>query len=216
MKYFHYLFLFAFAAASSLAQDPTAASTFTPAPESTSGPLTTPESTPENLPASIAAFSSPAATSPAASASDSRKKHRSEEADGFDHGVKFDVRHGPHTVVTELAEVLVPIAFFGTVVLVVGGLFYLRYRQKVSLHNTIRALVEKGIDIPPALLTPAPPPVRRRSDLRRGVFWVAFGTGLVAFFLGEARDAWGLGLIPLFIGVAYLIVWKIESKNDQP
>jgi len=80
-------------------------------------------------------------------------------------------------------------------------------------------MVEKGQPIPAELLAPAARAVRRRSDVRRGVIWAMVGLGVMIFF-GSVNDweggAWSLGLIPFLIGLGYLLVWKLEGKNNVP
>ena len=45
------------------------------------------------------------------------------------------------------------------------------------------------------------------------------GLGLMVFF-GAVNDweggAWTLGLIPFLIGAGYLLVWKLDTKKDNP
>jgi hypothetical protein len=55
--------------------------------------------------------------------------------------------------------------------------------------------------------------------LRRGLIWTGVGVGLAVSLLVKHDDdvPWPLALIPLLIGIAFLITWKIESnKNGQP
>jgi hypothetical protein len=114
---------------------------------------------------------------------------------------------------------IVFLSIFGAPVLIVImiGMFTLlvsRMRQR-----TIRMMVEKGQPIPAELLAPAARSVRRRSDVRRGVIWAMVGLGAMIFF-GAVNDweggAWSLGLIPFLIGLGYLLVWKLEGKNNVP
>jgi len=114
---------------------------------------------------------------------------------------------------------IVFLSIFGAPVLIVImiGMFTLlvsRMRQR-----TIRMMVEKGQPIPAELLAPAARSVRRRSDVRRGVIWAMIGLGVMIFF-GAVNDweggAWSLGLIPFLIGLGYLLVWKLEGKNNVP
>jgi hypothetical protein len=114
---------------------------------------------------------------------------------------------------------IVFLSIFGAPVLIVImiGMFTLmvsRMRQR-----TIRMMVEKGQPIPAELLAPAARSVRRRSDVRRGVIWAMVGLGVMIFF-GAVNDweggAWSLGLIPFLIGLGYLLVWKLEGKNNVP
>jgi hypothetical protein len=112
---------------------------------------------------------------------------------------------------------IVFMSIFGAPVLIVAVILYFGFSKSRMQHRTIRMLAEKGQPIPPALLAPPAPAVRQRSDMRRGVVLTMVGIGAIIFF-GAVNDweggAWSLGLIPLLIGVGYLIVWKLEGKKD--
>ena len=96
---------------------------------------------------------------------------------------------------------------------------YFGFSKNRMMHKTVRMMVEKGQEVPPALLAPPPPAVRQRSDMRRGVVLLMIGIGLIVF-LGAVNDweggVWSLGLIPALIGLGYLLVWKLEGKADKP
>ena len=106
---------------------------------------------------------------------------------------------------------------FGAPVMVVAAVMFFSYLKSRSLHRTVRAMVEKGQEVPAALFAP-PPIVRARSDLRRGVVLLMVGIGLMTF-LGAVNDweggAWSLGVIPFVIGLGYLLVWKLEGRRDK-
>jgi hypothetical protein len=106
---------------------------------------------------------------------------------------------------------------FGAPVLVVGAIMFFSYLKSRSLHRTVRSMVEKGQPVPAALFA-APPAIRARSDLRRGVVLLMVGLG-VMIFLGAVNDweggAWSLGVIPFVIGLGYLLVWKLEGRRDK-
>ena len=124
----------------------------------------------------------------------------------------------------DMAIPIVAIVFmsiFGAPVLIVAVILYFGFSKSRKQHRTIRMLAEKGQPIPPALLAPPAPAVRQRSDMRRGVVLTMVGFGLM-IFLGAVNDweggSWSIGLIPLLIGVGYLMVWKLEGgkKNESP
>jgi len=90
-----------------------------------------------------------------------------------------------------------------------------RLQQTRLLHETIRAMIDKGQPIPPELLQP-PAPRRPRSDLRRGLVFLGIGIGLTVWLALEGGTKWPLGLIPLLMGVAFLVTWKVERpKNGE-
>ncbi|MGB9476087.1 MAG: DUF6249 domain-containing protein [Candidatus Udaeobacter sp.] len=132
-----------------------------------------------------------------------------------------DLGFGKSKDIPALVIPLVGIVFltiFGAPVLIVGLILYFSFSKSRALHRTVRMMVEKGQPVPEALLNP-PPAQRQRSDLRRGVVLAMIGIGLIAFF-GAASDweggAWTLGLIPFLIGAGYLLVWKLDTKKDNP
>jgi hypothetical protein len=126
--------------------------------------------------------------------------------------------HGdiPEFVIPIVAIVFLTI--FGAPVLIVGLILYFSFSRQRALHRTVRMMVEKGQPVPEALLNP-PPAQRQRSDVRRGVILTMIGVGLMVF-LAAANDweggAWTLGFIPFLIGVGYLLVWKLDTKKDNP
>lgn len=109
------------------------------------------------------------------------------------------------------------LTIFGAPVLIVAVILYFGFSKNRMMHKTVRMMVEKGQPVPEALLNP-PPAVRKRSDMRRGVVLAMVGLGLM-LFLGAVNDwengSWAVGIIPLLIGVGYLLVWKLEGKSPE-
>jgi hypothetical protein len=112
---------------------------------------------------------------------------------------------------------IVFLTIFGTPVLIVAVIMYFSFSKTRALHRTVQMMVEKGQEVPVALLNP-PPAQRQRSDLRRGVVLVMIGLGLMIFF-AAANDweggAWSLGIIPFLIGAGYLLVWKLDARKEN-
>ena len=153
-----------------------------------------------------------------------QKKHFGFTIDGHDTdlGALDHLDHGkspqdiPGIVVPIVAITLLTV--FGAPVLIVGLILYFSFSRQRALHRTVRMMVEKGQPVPEALLNP-PPAQRQRSDVRRGVILTMIGVGLMVF-LAAANDweggSWTLGLIPFLIGAGYLLVWKLDTKKDNP
>jgi hypothetical protein len=117
------------------------------------------------------------------------------------------------------AMVLTPVALFTFIAVCVALGVNGRLKRNRMLHETIRLMIEKGQPIPPELLQPAEPQRRTNCDLRRGLIWSAVGVGVaVSLLVKHDNDVpWPLALIPLLIGVAYLITWRLDAnKNGQP
>src|SRR5213595_4342944 len=137
---------------------------------------------------------------------------------GGDHDEDADLRKMREFVAIPIVAIVF-LSIFGAPVLIVImiGMFALLISR--TRQRTIRMMVEKGQPIPAELLAPAARSVRRRSDVRRGVIWAMVGLGVMIFF-GAVNDweggAWSLGLIAFLIGLGYLLVWKLEGKNNVP
>jgi hypothetical protein len=117
---------------------------------------------------------------------------------------------------SQFLDVLAPLAFFAAVFGIVALVLRKRLQQARLLHETIRMMIDKGQPIPPELLQP-PGPRRPRSDLRRGLVLLGIGIGLTVWLAMDGGTKWALGLIPLLMGVAFLITWKVERpKNGTP
>jgi len=116
-----------------------------------------------------------------------------------------------------IVALLIPLAA------IIGALVVKLERTRLQ-HETLRRLADSGQPIPPALLQgdeswqqALGSVVAGRQQLRTGAINIALGLGLmVMFYLMQAPGGgwmWSIGCIPLFIGIAVLIVWAIERKN---
>ena len=113
--------------------------------------------------------------------------------------------------------IVVPVGMFSMIAVCVWLGVSGRQKRSRMLHDTLRLMIEKGQPIPPELLQPTDPQRRPRSDLRTGLVLVSIGIGVGVMLLLIHHDEWPGALIPLLMGVAFLITWKIEAnKNGQP
>lgn len=113
-----------------------------------------------------------------------------------------------------LVALLAVTLVFGTPIIIVIAILVHKARRTQRIHQTVVALAEKGLPIPPDIFIDRPP-ADSASTLHKGVILIAVGLGLSVFFLSmtERHAPWGVGMIPLLIGVGYLIVWKLERKD---
>ena len=112
-------------------------------------------------------------------------------------------------------------------IVIVVAVCYFKHRKTQMVHETVRAMVEKGVPVPPEMFAKAggewqqnwppggnpfpgafgPPPPR--NDLRTGLLMTGLGAGLV-IFLGSP------GWIALFLGVAFILVSFFDKKKPAP
>jgi hypothetical protein len=128
-----------------------------------------------------------------------------------------------------MVEEIIPIfgILFGiggpvVVVIVWFTLNYHKRRKLMELHHTERmAAIERGMEIPPLpieLIDGRSVPKRRRTALLPGLVWFFIGLAVtVGSLVGDADGEIPvfLGLIPLGIGLAYLIYYFTEGKKVE-
>ena len=90
--------------------------------------------------------------------------------------------------------------------------FYFNLKKAKTRQQIITKLIEKDRDIPNELL--AKSPKTKRSDLHKGIVLIAIGLSLciVIFILRIHSNFWTIGLIPMFLGIAYLISFKLDHS----
>jgi hypothetical protein len=96
-------------------------------------------------------------------------------------------------------------------VAVVAIIFYTIHRRNLMTHETLRAMIDKGIPLTPEVIASIKPRIavsdRSRRDLRSGIILTAIGVGLL-LFVGKP------GYIVLFLGVAFLVLSAIDRPKD--
>jgi hypothetical protein len=118
-----------------------------------------------------------------------------------------------------MAADLVPIVLFLTIGGVFALAFYLKYRTRHDVQNTVRAAIERGESLSPELVETLAVSISSPfADLRKGVISLALGAAGMSFavLLGE-EDAVGpimaLSTFPILVGIAYLGLWFFTGRN---
>ena len=99
---------------------------------------------------------------------------------------------------------------FSLAVIICAMCHYARDRRNKRWHETLRAMIDKGVPIPPDFLGKLADSRQSRgcsrNDLRRGLILTGVGIGVIMLC---GRPGW----IVLFIGVAFLIASFVENRN---
>jgi len=110
---------------------------------------------------------------------------------------------------------LMPIIIFTFILLVLTIPFYFNYKKTKGRQLIINNLIEKGQEIPQELLFPQVK--TSRSDLQKGITLISFGLSICIVLLSIKipvnLNLWTLGLIPLFIGIGYLVSFKLNKSG---
>ena len=117
-------------------------------------------------------------------------------------------------------SIFIPFVFFLGPTLIVLIFFRYRYLQAQARYNTLVQLAEKGVELSPQML--AEPQVAY-SERRRALVLIGAGVGLMMMFMAlpghfdsglSVRSLWGLGLLPLMIGLGYLASWWLNRGGE--
>lgn len=122
-------------------------------------------------------------------------------------------KEGDGAVLENLAPVLSILLIFGGPVLIVAIVSYNNRRKRQMVHETIDRVIAQGKDVPVELLDALDKPRNGKTALARGSVNIAIGVALGAMLFALAGpDVATIGLIPLCIGLAQLLVWKLENR----
>jgi len=119
------------------------------------------------------------------------------------------------TMPPALIGLFVPIVFFLCAAVVAIAAMSFRQSRRELIHRERLALIEKGAEIPPALLVDTAAPTAA-SCLLRGLIYVLVGVALAIFFVAMAlaegdKEMYAVataGLIPVGVGIAYLVCYR--------
>ena len=119
----------------------------------------------------------------------------------------------------EIIYFLIPLIVIGGPVLIMVLLLRYRQKQTQARYQTVLQLADKGVALPPELLVE---PNMVYSERRRALVLIGAGLGLMAMFLAlpgqldngnSLSSLWGLGLLPLMIGLGYLASWWLNRRE---
>ena len=129
------------------------------------------------------------------------------------------------TTLKHLAPFAVPLMalMIPIIAIIMSGL--VRIKRNRYLHETIRLMTEKGLPIPPELISAVVGDSRQQpktwspaAQLRSGIINIAIGLGLMLLFQEmhpEENWLWAVGMIPFMTGVGFLLIWWIESRKKS-
>jgi hypothetical protein len=120
------------------------------------------------------------------------------------------------------SSIVAIVGSFGMPVFIIAIIFYTKHRRNRMAHETLRMMIEKGTPITPELVATLRGDScggfsgdrfgRRRSGrLLPGLVMIGVGTALLIGDHAQGKGGW----IVLFIGVAFLVVWAVEGKNQD-
>ncbi|MGS2722314.1 DUF6249 domain-containing protein [Porticoccus sp. GXU_MW_L64] len=108
------------------------------------------------------------------------------------------------------------VLIFGGPIIIVAIALYSSFKKRRLTHETIGNYVAAGKDIPAEVLQGLHKQENPKSNLHKGMVMVGIALGLMALGLVTGKNPpIAISMIPLFIGLAQLLVWKLESKKSD-
>jgi hypothetical protein len=117
-----------------------------------------------------------------------------------------------------LVSIGVPAIVFGFVLAIVGGAFYVGYRETRERQETLRLAIEKGVAIPPALVEGASGERNPDRDLRNGIrqIFVGIGVGVLLWFVSPFKNVWAVGAMIAIFGIGHIVAWSLTRRTAKP
>jgi hypothetical protein len=117
-----------------------------------------------------------------------------------------------------LVSIVVPGMIFLFVLAIVGGAFYVGYRETKEKQETLRLAIEKGLPISPELVEGAGGERNPDKDLRAGIrqIFIGLGIGVLLWFVAPFKNVWAIGAMIAIFGLGNLVAWMIGRRRDAP
>ncbi len=131
-------------------------------------------------------------------------------------GIRINVEDDSESVGEVIIGILAITLIFGGPIIIVGLVLFSRYRRRKLLHESMNKLIDSGRDIPDNLFNEIEGTNDQDQSLRKGMTSTGLGIALIISLSLIADPTIGsLGLIPLMIGLAHLLIWKVNSNKIQ-
>ena len=139
--------------------------------------------------------------------------------------------NGSFHEIKEIAIVLIVFgSIFGSITAIIVVPLWLRSRERARMQDTVRTAIQQGQTLPSDVIDAMthgmtrgmkPMPSRQR-DFRRAVILLAIAGAIGSWgLLDQLNDGWmhssdwyGLAAVPLFIGLAFLVLGFLNGKRD--
>jgi hypothetical protein len=149
---------------------------------------------------------------------DAEKEEILETLKKIEAGIEVEVdvdSSGPSA--TEAIIAIVAIMFtIGSPILIIGTILYYKHRKRRQRNALIEKFLDSGQEVPAELMESGDLADNSSNTLSRGIKLTAIGLGLF-IFLGSMID-WDIAtvaLIPLCIGIARIVIWKLSDKTSS-
>ena len=115
-------------------------------------------------------------------------------------------------------DLWVPITLFLSFAAICITYLTLHFKYKQRLQDTLKLAIEQGQTLSAETVNSLLVKNKPFADLKKGVLLIALGFS-VSIFMGlmtnnDVSEAIAFGVIPVMMGLAYIVVWKLRPKYD--
>ena len=147
---------------------------------------------------------------------ESEQKEILEALEQIETGVEIDIDHsgfGPGKVLVTVVAIL---STLGMPFIIIGLILFYKHRKRRQRDLLISKFIDAGKDIPVEILQGSDGSDEPQGNFQRGIMLTGIGIGLL-LFLGilVGWDVASVALIPLFIGLARLLIWKLSTQDKS-
>ena len=147
---------------------------------------------------------------------ESEQKEILEALEQIETGVEIDIDHsgfGPGKVLVSVVAIL---STLGMPFIIIGLILFYKHRKRRQRDLLISKFIDAGKDIPVEILQGSDGSDEPQGNFQRGIMLTGIGIGLL-LFLGilVGWDVASVALIPLFIGLARLLIWKLSTQDKS-
>lgn len=116
-----------------------------------------------------------------------------------------------------IVAILAILLIFGTPIMLVAVVLYALHRKRRLALDMASKFLASDQPVPPEVWQGLAGNTSPRSNLHKGMIMLGVGVGVfLCFWLMGAMEAAYLALIPLFIGIAQLLIWNLEKHKASP
>jgi len=106
------------------------------------------------------------------------------------------------------------VLIFGAPIMLVAAVLYAGHRKRRMASDMASQFLANGQEVPPEVWRGLAGDASPRSNLHKGMTMMGVGLGIfLCFWLIGSMKAASLGLIPMFLGIAQLLIWKLEKQK---
>ncbi len=102
---------------------------------------------------------------------------------------------------------------FLTAIAIVWIILYYRRERERDKYRILEKAIEHNRQLPAVLYHSVPKPIVQK--IQSGICWIGVGITFIIFFICINEEVWPIGIIPIFIGIAQIATFIVQTKISR-